>query len=90
MYLMTLIDSLKHAINREEMVEKILRGYGSVGNDMPINAAYPLFDDAIPQRVFDMEKAAAHYKASGHDGSPIILRTADGAFPGAVDAAQLF
>ncbi len=37
-----------------------------------------------------MEKAAAHYKASGHDGSPIILRTADGAFPGAVDAAALF
>ena len=36
--------ALKYAINREEMVEKILRGYGSVGNDMPINAAYPLFD----------------------------------------------
>jgi len=29
-------------------------------------------------------------KKSGHDGSPIILRTADGAFPGAVDAAALF
>lgn len=82
--------ALKYAINREEMVEKILRGYGSVGNDMPINAAYPLFDESIPQRAFDLEKAAEHYKASGHDGSPIILRTADGAFPGAVDAAQLF
>lgn len=82
--------ALKYAINREEMVEKILRGYGSVGNDMPINAAYPLFDETIPQREFDLEKAAEHYKKSGHDGSPIILRTADGAFPGAVDAAQLF
>jgi peptide/nickel transport system substrate-binding protein len=82
--------ALKYAINREEMVEKILRGYGSVGNDMPINAAYPLFDASIPQREFDLEKAAEHYKKSGHDGSPIILRTADGAFPGAVDAAQLF
>ncbi|MGB0506408.1 MAG: ABC transporter substrate-binding protein [Pikeienuella sp.] len=82
--------ALKYAIDREEMVEKILRGYGSVGNDMPINAAYPLFDESIPQRPFDLEKAAEHYKASGHDGSPIILRTADGAFPGAVDAAQLF
>ncbi|MEL7133579.1 MAG: ABC transporter substrate-binding protein, partial [Pseudomonadota bacterium] len=82
--------ALKHALNREEMVEKILQGYGSIGNDMPINAAYPLFDDSIPQREFDLEKAAEHYKKSGHDGSPILLRTADGAFPGAVDAAALF
>lgn len=82
--------ALKHAINRQEMVDKILQGYGSIGNDMPINAAYPLFDSSIPQREFDLEKAAEHYKKSGHDGSPIILRTADGAFPGAVDAAALF
>ncbi|MDA7964731.1 ABC transporter substrate-binding protein [Ruegeria sp.] len=82
--------ALKYAINREEMVEKILRGYGSIGNDMPINAAYPLFDESIPQREFSIEKAAEHYKKSGHDGSPIIMRTADGAFPGAVDAAALF
>ncbi|MEX0280632.1 MAG: ABC transporter substrate-binding protein [Arenibacterium sp.] len=82
--------ALKYAMNREEMVDKILRGYGSVGNDMPINASYPLFDDSIPQREFSLEKAAEHYKKSGHDGSPIVLRTADGAFPGAVDAAALF
>ena len=82
--------ALKHALNREEMVDKILQGFGSVGNDMPINAAYPPFDETIPQRTFDLAKAAEHYKKSGHDGSPIILRTADGAFPGAVDAAALF
>ena len=82
--------ALKYALNRQEMVDKILQGFGTVGNDMPINAAYPLFDDTIPQREFDLAKAAEHYKKSGHDGSPIILRTADGAFPGAVDAAALF
>lgn len=82
--------ALKLAINRQEMVDKILRGYGGVGNDMPINAAYPFFDETIPQRTYDPEAAAAAYKRSGHDGSPIILRTADGAFPGAVEAAQLF
>jgi peptide/nickel transport system substrate-binding protein len=82
--------ALKYAINREEMVDKILRGYGSIGNDFPINASYPLFDASIPQRNYDAAKAAEHYKKSGHDGSPIILRTADGAFPGAVDAAALF
>lgn len=82
--------ALKYAINREEMVDKILRGYGSVGNDFPINASYPLFDESIPQREHSIEKAKEHYAKSGHDGSPIILRVADGAFPGAVDAAALF
>ncbi|NIZ11536.1 ABC transporter substrate-binding protein [Pseudooceanicola sp. HF7] len=83
-------NALKYAINREEMVDKILRGYGSVGNDFPINETYPLFDETIEQRSYDPEKAAELYKASGHDGSPIILRVAETAFPGAVDAAQLF
>lgn len=82
--------ALKYAINREEMVDKILRGFGSIGNDMPINASYPLFDASIPQREHSIEKAKEHYAKSGHDGSPIILRVSDGAFPGAVDAAALF
>ena len=82
--------ALKYAINREEMVQKILGGLGTIGNDFPINAAYPLFDNTIEQRAFDPAKAAEHYKASGHDGSPIMLAAAPGAFPGAVDAANLF
>ena len=82
--------ALKYAINRVEMVDKILDGYGGIGNDTPINAAYPLFDDSLPQREFSVEEAAKHYKASGHDGSPIELIVADTAFPGAVDAAALF
>ena len=82
--------ALKLSINREEMVEKILGGMGSVGNDFPINAAYPLFDDSIEQRKFDPAAAAEAYKKSGHDGSPLILQVAPGAFPGAVEAAQLF
>lgn len=81
--------ALKHAIDREDIVDKILRGYGTVGNDMPINAAYPLFSDDIEQRTYDPDMAKHYFKKSGHEG-PIVLRTADGAFPGAVDAAQLF
>ncbi len=81
--------ALKLAMDREEMLEKILRGYGAVGNDFPINKAYPLFSDDVEQRKFDPEKAAEFYKKSGHSGS-ILLRTSDVAFPGAVDAAQLY
>jgi peptide/nickel transport system substrate-binding protein len=80
--------ALKLAMDRKEMLEKILRGYGSVGNDIPVNEAYPLFTP-LPQREFDAEKAAEYYKKSGHSGS-ILLRTSDVAFPGAVDAAALY
>lgn len=81
--------ALKYAIDREDMLERILRGFGTVGNDMPINQAYPLFDETIEQRPFDPDQARFHYERSGHSG-PIVLRTSEVAFPGAVDAAQLF
>ncbi|MBD9371055.1 twin-arginine translocation signal domain-containing protein [Rhizobium sp. ARZ01] len=81
--------ALKLAMDRDEILDKIMQGYGTVGNDFPINNVYPLFPEGIEQRKFDPEKAAEFYKKSGHSGS-ILLRTSDVAFPGAVDAAQLY
>lgn len=69
--------ALKYAINRQEILDKVLTGYGSVGNDFLINVAYPLFDASIRQREFDLDKAKFHYTKSGHDGSPIVLRGSD-------------
>lgn len=81
--------ALKLAMDREQMLEHIQHGYGEIGNDFPINSAYPLFPDDIPQREFDPDQAQHYYKQSGHDG-PIVLRTSEVAFPGAVDAAMLY
>lgn len=81
--------ALKYAIDREDMVKRVLQGYGSVGNDYPINEAYDLFDSEIEQRTYDPDKAAFHYKKSGHSG-PIVLRSSDAAYSNAVDAALLF
>jgi peptide/nickel transport system substrate-binding protein len=80
--------ALKYAMNRQEMVDKVLFGYGSVGNDTPINASYPYFTE-IAQREYDADKAAFHFKKSGHSGS-VLLRTSENSFPGAPDAAALF
>ena len=80
--------ALKHGINRQEMVEKILSGYGSVGNDTPINSSYPLYTE-FEQREYDPDKARFHMEKSGHDG-PVLLRTSENSFPGAPDAAALF
>ena len=63
-------------------------GYGGLGNDHPISTANRYHNSSLPQREFNPEKAAEHYKKSGHSG-PIKLSAADAAFNGAVDAAQL-
>lgn len=80
--------ALKYAIKRQELVDKILLGHGLAGNDIPVSSAMPFLNTDIPQREFDPEKAAEHYKKSGHSG-PIQLSASDAAFAGAVDAAQL-
>lgn len=79
--------ALKLSVKRQEMVDKILLGHGAVGNDTPIAPATSFYAE-LPQREFDPEKAAEHYKKSGHSG-PIQLSASDAAFAGAVDAAQL-
>ncbi len=79
--------ALKLSVKRQEMVDKILLGHGAVGNDTPIAPATSFYAE-LPQREFDPEKAAEHYKKSGHSG-PIQLHVSDAAFAGAVDAAQL-
>ena len=80
--------ALKYGINRQEMVDKILSGYGSVGNDTPINSSYPFYTE-FEQREYDPDKAKFHMEKSGYDG-PILLRTSENSFPGAPDASALF
>ena len=79
--------ALKLAIKRQELVDKILLGHGALGNDIPVSPSMPFYAE-LAQREFDPEKAAEHYKKSGHSGK-IQLSASDAAFAGAVDAAQL-
>ena len=81
--------ALKYAIDRQAILDKVLGGYGTLGNDYPVNGNYALAPDDIEQRVYDPDKAAFHFKKSGVD-RPVLLRTSDAAFAGAVDAAILF
>ncbi|MGO7859707.1 hypothetical protein ACC693_38080, partial [Rhizobium ruizarguesonis] len=53
------------------------------------NITYALFPEGIEQRTYDPDKAAFHFKKSGHSGS-VLMRTSEVAFPGAVDAAVLY
>ncbi|MEM7652539.1 MAG: ABC transporter substrate-binding protein [Pseudomonadota bacterium] len=80
--------ALKLAVDRQELVDKILLGHGALGNDHPISTANRFHNSELPQRAFDADKAAFHYKKSGHSGT-LSLSASDSAFAGAVDAAQL-
>ncbi|MEQ9490198.1 MAG: ABC transporter substrate-binding protein [Alphaproteobacteria bacterium] len=81
--------AIKLSLDREEFLQKILRGYGSVGNDQPISKAYNFYDPSIPQRTYDPEKAKWHLKQAGHSSLDITMSISDTAFPGAVDGAVL-
>lgn len=82
--------ALKHAINREEMVEKILFGYGSVGNDVPIGRGQRFFNSEMPQTSYDPDKAKFYLKQAGLDSLAVDLSASDAAFAGAVDATVLY
>lgn len=79
----------KFAINRQELVDKILLGHGVVGNDHPISTANQFHASDLPQREFDPDKVRFHLKKAGMEGATIQLSASDAAFAGAVDAAQL-
>lgn len=81
--------ALKLAIDREEIVNKVLRGYGTVGNDHPISPVIQYHAD-LEQRVYDPDKARFHVKQAGLDKLRVSLSTSDGAGAGNDDTAILF
>ncbi|CCP06474.1 Heme-binding protein A [Erwinia amylovora MR1] len=81
--------ALKYAIDRQQIINTVFSGYGSVANDNPIFPSSPYFAKDIPQRPYDPEKAKFHWQKSGF-GGPLVLSVAEAGFPGAVDAGQLY
>lgn len=82
--------ALKHAIDRQELVDKILFGHGTVGNDQPIGPSYRFYNADQTQTPFDPDKAKFYLKEAGLDSLEVTLSAADAAFPGAVEAAVLY
>lgn len=82
--------ALKHAIDRQEILDKILLGHGAVGNDTPIGASYPYYAGDIEQHAYDPDKARFYLKQAGLSRLSVEISTAEAAFSGATDAAVLF
>ncbi len=81
--------ALKYSINRQEIVDKILFGYGTIGNDQPIAPTMPYFAD-LPQREQDLDKAKFHLKKAGHDQLSVEISVNDAILSGATNMCSLF
>lgn len=82
--------ALKFAIDRQEIVDKVLSGYGSIGNDHPIGPTYRYHASDIDRNVYDPDRARFHLTRANVAGLAVDLHAADAAFAGAVDAAVLY
>jgi peptide/nickel transport system substrate-binding protein len=82
--------ALKHAVDRQELVEKILFGYGEVGNDSPIGPSQKYYAGDLPANTYDPDKAKFYLKEAGLTSLDVPLWVADAGFTGAVDAGVLY
>jgi peptide/nickel transport system substrate-binding protein len=82
--------ALKYAVNRQELVDKILFGYGSLGNDHPIGSGQRFYNTELAQTEYDPDQARFYLKEAGLDSLDVTLSVADAAFAGAVDAGVLY
>jgi len=81
--------ALKYAIDREAMLQTILRGHGYLGNDHPIGKNQRFFASDLPQRQYDPDKAKYHLKQAGLSNLSVELHISD-LYPGGVDGAVIF
>jgi peptide/nickel transport system substrate-binding protein len=81
--------AIKYAINRQELVDKMLFGYGTSGNDNPIPKSMKFAIDPQPAYTYDPDKAKSLLKKAGMEGLKVDFSASDAAFSGGVDVALL-
>lgn len=83
--------ALKYAIDREQILSQVLRGYGVVGNDHSVAPVNRYYYKDLPQRKYDPDKARFYMKKAGLSEDTVIkLHVSDEGFPGAIDASVLY
>jgi peptide/nickel transport system substrate-binding protein len=64
--------ALALSLDRPKMIDQLFKGRADLGNDHVIAPIYPYFDDSVPQRTRDIEKAKSLLAAAG---TPSITAT---------------
>lgn len=80
--------AMRLLVDRKQMVQQVLSGFGSVANDL--YARYdPMYASDLAQRNQDLEQAKSLLKSAGKEGLSVELVTSP-VFNGVVEAAQVF
>jgi peptide/nickel transport system substrate-binding protein len=83
--------ALKYGIDRPKIISSVMNGFGVPGNDHTLDALNPFYNASMPQRKYDPDKAAFHFKKAGlAAGTKIELQTSEGAWAQADDCAALY
>ena len=81
--------AMRLVVDRQQMIDQTLSGYGSLGNDMyaPLDVNYA---SDLPQREQDIEQARSLLASAGQEGLQVELFTGDDIGSVAPAAANLF
>lgn len=80
--------ALKHAVDRERMLELAFNGYGVVGRDHPIPQHDPFFAADVEALPRDPDKVAYYLKQAGMENATFELVASDANF-GGVNASSI-
>jgi peptide/nickel transport system substrate-binding protein len=64
-------------LDRQAIIDTVLRGKGDLANDHPIAPIYEFFDSSQPQRKRDVAKAKALLEETGKAGMTVTLNVVD-------------
>ena len=82
--------ALKYAFDRQEVLDKVHGGYGTIGNDHPISPSMRYCAVDLPQRTYDPDKARFHLKKAGMEGFKHELSGSEGLYAGCMDTILLY
>jgi peptide/nickel transport system substrate-binding protein len=72
--------ALKYGIDRQKIVDTVYKGFATVGNDTTVPPSMKYFAKDVPQRPYDPDKAAFHFKKAGMANAVLELQVSEGAF----------
>jgi peptide/nickel transport system substrate-binding protein len=80
--------ALKYAIDREAILNQVVGGFGTLGNDFPVNENYALAPEIEQRNTIPTRPPSTIGNRAMRGRS--CCAPSEAAFPGAVDAAQIF
>jgi len=80
--------SMAYLIDRQRMLDTVMRGYGTIANDHPIGPSSPYYNADLEQRSYDLDKAKFHFQKSGIGNAAFEMSVSDAVIY-SVDMGQL-